>query len=318
MAEDIIYRVRVRVPENELLPLHEASFSPSPNLKENWLLSLSKIVWMKERRSNVLIARPWDFVLNLNGMVDSLPVTQRSDETNGQYPPAYRLPLSTLSIDTPIEEKLYRQERFAFGSLCYEIVRESAPYTNLPGLVIQSQFAVGEFPDDVKLLPDALFVSVLAFWSLEFARTMGLDDEMEALVRSQPGRFEALYGNVAAYAARNPVRFSLQALGGVTAITCFAAPAMLGVVGFGALGPVAGSIAAGWQSSIGAVQAGSFFAACQSLAMGGTVAETVSAAGMVGLGVAGAAAFTGGDDEKNGVDKEEVWDKFREVYKKVD
>lgn len=49
------------------------------------------------------------------------------------------------------------------------------------------------------------------------------------------------------------------------------APAALGVIGFGAAGPVAGSIAALIQSSIGNVAAGSLFAMAQSVAMGGAL-----------------------------------------------
>ncbi|KAJ6258240.1 hypothetical protein Dda_7159 [Drechslerella dactyloides] len=60
-------------------------------------------------------------------------------------------------------------------------------------------------------------------------------------------------------------------------------PILLNCIGFSAAGPVAGSMAASWQASIGAtVQAGSAFAVCQQLAMTGGAA-------VVG-GVVGAAA----------------------------
>jgi len=45
--------------------------------------------------------------------------------------------------------------------------------------------------------------------------------------------------------------------------------AILGVIGFGAAGPIAGSFAAWIQSLIGNVIAGSLFATVQSFAMGG-------------------------------------------------
>jgi hypothetical protein len=64
---------------------------------------------------------------------------------------------------------------------------------------------------------------------------------------------------------------------------------VLGVLGFSAAGPVAGSAAAGMQSSIGLVQAGSLFAWCQSAAMGGAAAGGTVAAGVTG-GVVAAAA----------------------------
>lgn len=44
---------------------------------------------------------------------------------------------------------------------------------------------------------------------------------------------------------------------------------ILGAVGFGPLGPVAGSIATAWQASMGLVPAESLFAFLQSAAMGG-------------------------------------------------
>ena len=61
-------------------------------------------------------------------------------------------------------------------------------------------------------------------------------------------------------------------------------------IGFSSTGPVAGSIAAGWMSSIasagaGGVAAGSSFAICQSIAMGGSAAGGVLAS----LGAVGAA-----------------------------
>jgi len=51
-----------------------------------------------------------------------------------------------------------------------------------------------------------------------------------------------------------------------------AAPAVLGIVGFGAAGPIAGGIAAGIQAGMGgSVAAGSAFAVAQSVAMGGSL-----------------------------------------------
>ncbi|KAF8535287.1 hypothetical protein BDD12DRAFT_856099 [Trichophaea hybrida] len=44
---------------------------------------------------------------------------------------------------------------------------------------------------------------------------------------------------------------------------------LLALTGFGTLGPVAGSLAAAWQASIGNVAAGSLFATLQSCGMTG-------------------------------------------------
>ncbi|KDQ60063.1 hypothetical protein JAAARDRAFT_205106 [Jaapia argillacea MUCL 33604] len=61
---------------------------------------------------------------------------------------------------------------------------------------------------------------------------------------------------------------------------------VLGLIGFSAAGPVAGSLAALWQSSIGNVVAGSIFAMCQSIAAGGALPIIVPiASGAVSAGM---------------------------------
>jgi len=62
---------------------------------------------------------------------------------------------------------------------------------------------------------------------------------------------------------------------------------ILPVLGFGAAGPIAGSIAAGWQSSIGVVSASSLFAFFQSAGMGGAALT-----GITGIGIGGAPLFS--------------------------
>jgi len=74
--------------------------------------------------------------------------------------------------------------------------------------------------------------------------------------------------------------------GGVLAAP-FIVPAALGTVGFSSTGVVGGSIAAGIQASIGNVAAGSAFAACQSMAMGGAIAPAAAAATGAATGTAG-------------------------------
>ena len=99
------------------------------------------------------------------------------------------------------------------------------------------------------------------------------------------------------------------------ALTPILAPALVGLFGFGAAGPVAGmfppqskvasnppellgSIAAGIQAGIGNVAAGSAFAVAQSIGMGGAIPAVVTAVGATfGAGVGAAAAGAGPDDE---------------------
>lgn len=54
-------------------------------------------------------------------------------------------------------------------------------------------------------------------------------------------------------------------------------------MGFSALGPVAGSFAAGWQAGIGYVATGSLFAFLQSAAMGGAAIGLFTGIGAVGV-----------------------------------
>ncbi|KAG6060490.1 hypothetical protein E4U17_004177 [Claviceps sp. LM77 group G4] len=83
----------------------------------------------------------------------------------------------------------------------------------------------------------------------------------------------------------------------------------LGGLGFGSLGPVAASAAAGIQSGIGNVAAGSIFATLQSAGMGGAGTVVVNAA-VSGAGAAGSAlkAFhwwkTSGDGSDDVEDEE--------------
>jgi hypothetical protein len=85
---------------------------------------------------------------------------------------------------------------------------------------------------------------------------------------------------------RNP--YTTAVVGGtVVAIgTTFAVPIALSAVGFTALGPAAGSYAAAWMSSIGIVQAGTWYSAAQSAAMGGAYAATAQGTAAAATGVA--------------------------------
>jgi hypothetical protein len=118
----------------------------------------------------------------------------------------------------------------------------------------------------------------------------------------------------------HPVSTGLSAVGlGALGVVSLINPA-LGIAGFSAIGPVAGSAAAAWQSSLGLVQAGSFFAWCQSAAMGGAAAGTIAGLQGVGLGVTGLGALgsilSSSDDE--GRKKRMIWELFKQEVRKVD
>ena len=63
--------------------------------------------------------------------------------------------------------------------------------------------------------------------------------------------------------------------------------------GFSSIGPVSGSIAAGMQSTVGNVVAGSFFSSCQATAMGGVTALSTPCLIGAGVGLAGYGSYIG-------------------------
>ena len=105
-------------------------------------------------------------------------------------------------------------------------------------------------------------------------------------------------------------------MGGVASIASLVALPFLGALGFGAAGPMAGSVAAGWQSSLGLVQAGSLFAWCQSAAMGGAALTGILATGLSGAGIAVAASVTGALDGKCEDVMPDLREKFLQAWKR--
>ena len=73
-------------------------------------------------------------------------------------------------------------------------------------------------------------------------------------------------------------------------------------VGFSAIGPVAGSLAAGWQASMGAVAAGSSFSVIQGAAMttvlGFVAVPALIGGGLAALGYGAYRWFSSGDTEE--------------------
>ena len=97
--------------------------------------------------------------------------------------------------------------------------------------------------------------------------------------------------DISAWIREHPTRVAGM-VGGITifSLAC-ATPAILGAVGFSAIGPVAGSAAAAWQASMGSVAAGSLFPFLQSAAMGGAAMGVFTGIGAAGAAVAIAAGL---------------------------
>ena len=121
---------------------------------------------------------------------------------------------------------------------------------------------------------------------------------------------------IRAYAKAHPFLLTSQIVGGVGVIASLVALPILGAAGFAAAGPVAGSAAAAWQSSIGLVQAGSVFAWCQSAAMGGAAVNGIVALGAAGGSVALAATGAGVVGGQTALTPEKLKEMFLSVYRK--
>lgn len=91
-------------------------------------------------------------------------------------------------------------------------------------------------------------------------------------------------------AQEHPTSLAVGSTGLALAAVPLTGPAILGAVGFSATGPVAASLAAAWQSSLGAVQAGSLFATLQGAAMGGAASGAFTTVSNIGIAMVGSAA----------------------------
>jgi hypothetical protein len=210
--------------------------------------------------------RPISLILDLNGTVEAEPVHRTFPDNPGVYPARYRIPVFT---GCPPRERVWRAEKFALGTLLYELFSGHRIFQGQSDNEVQLRYSRAAFPDlEEEGLPILFQNLIYACWSADFGRYVAF------------GRFRR-------YIDDNPIRFGLQVTGAVISTAALITVPILGAVGFSALGPVAGSAAAGWQASIGAVEAGSLFAWCQSVTMGGA-----AVAGLTGTGV-GAAAVTG-------------------------
>jgi hypothetical protein len=168
--------------------------------------------------------------------------------------------------DLGLEEQVWRSEKFALGTLLYELHTGPRIFDGQSDDEVQENYRKATTFPNLESLPPLMQCLIYACWSAEFGRYISLN-------------------KLTQYIEDNPVRFALHVTGAVLSTAAILAVPILGAVGFSSIGPAAGSVAAGWQASIGAVEAGSLFALCQSAAMGGAAAT----AGLATAGVSGAA-----------------------------
>lgn len=260
-------RVRVRNDAGDLLAIADIPDSQlHEQLRYRWILGCIKLI--HPTPETTMHIRPMAFILDLDGTVHAQPV--HPENQTGNYPSRCRIPPSTIS-DLPLQECLWRAEKFALGTLLYEIITSHRPFEGDCDDTVQTYYKEAKFPEDMEGMP-VLFQSLLySCWSAEFGHYILLP------------KFQR-------YVHDNPARFALQVTCATIGAAALITIPVLGAIGFSAIGPAGGSIAAGWQASIGAVEAGSLFAFCQSAAMGGAAASGLIGAGSASTAIAVAAS----------------------------
>jgi hypothetical protein len=90
---------------------------------------------------------------------------------DSQYSAHFRIPPATL-FDLPEREYTTRAQKFAIGSLVYTIMVGRPPFADLDDSLVQQNFEKGVYPPETMELPLEIAISVLGFWSQEFAQQL--------------------------------------------------------------------------------------------------------------------------------------------------
>lgn len=340
--------VRVSLESATTLRPLNSSIEIPPGLRLQWAKRIAQQYIHDINSGSGSEIRDWDLVLDYDGSVENLAsepsvVSPRSTSSSAsdmqrkQYPAHFHAPDLVLDGAISSLDETRRKELFALGGLLYQVWFSRKPFENLEDREIRIMYSEGKVPEDVWSSPYA--VSILCCWLPEFAnelrRTSTPSDEAVPRHRfvncdeetfcspvficsskiANPVTVGPFPSRVKSYMTTHPVKFTFQVLGGVVSIASLAAMPILGAVGFAAAGPVAGSAAASWQASIGVVQAGSFFAWCQSAAMGGAAAIGITAAGVGGLTVtAGATALQALESGRDTIPEAVLKEKFTAAW----
>lgn len=152
--------------EHSIRSLSEIKDSPdmTDDLRLRWAEEIFKL--FSSTPDPVATVRPWDMLFHQDGSLEAL-----RSEKGGQnfYPSRFRIPpRNVLGLDEG--EKVKRAERFALGSLLYEIMTAKRPFEELSDDEVQNSYTLGIFPDDVFSMAMGPFI--LGCWSLEFEKEM--------------------------------------------------------------------------------------------------------------------------------------------------
>ena len=152
--------------EHAIQNLRDIKESPgmTEKLRQQWLEGIVKS--FSSSPSSGATIRPWDILLHQDGSVETL-----SSEKGGAnlYPSRFSIPpYSIRGLDEA--EKVKRAERFAQGSLLYQVMTAHEPFEELSDGEVRANYSHGIFPDDVFSM--AMGPYILGCWSLEFEKEM--------------------------------------------------------------------------------------------------------------------------------------------------
>ena len=173
-GEPVTCRIRVKWPRHkvpdryDIRHLRDIKGVPqlTEELRRKWAEGIIKLFSTDPNPPSSATVRPWDILLYDNGSVGTLTSEKRGQ---GSYPSRCRIPPQTIhGLDEG--EKVIRAERFALGSLLYELVTAAEPFEGLSDDEVQDRYSRGIFPEDVFGMSEGLVI--LGCWSLEFEKEM--------------------------------------------------------------------------------------------------------------------------------------------------
>ena len=173
-SEPTCCRIRVKWPRSEdssqlvTQSLKDVKSSPemTEDLRQQWIARL--VSSFSSTPTSATTIRPWDILLHDDGSVETIS-SEKANPAPSLYPSRFRIPPRTIhGLDEA--DKIKRAERFALGSLLYQIITANEPFEQLGDDEVQDRYRRGEVPDDVFSM--AMGPYILACWSLEFEKEM--------------------------------------------------------------------------------------------------------------------------------------------------
>jgi hypothetical protein len=115
--------------------------------------------------------RPISLILGLHGTVQAEPIHMLVDsypDLTATYPARYRIPPSMIE-DLQLKEQVWRSEKFALGTLLYELHTGQRIFDGQSDVEVQDRYRRARFPD-LESLSAVMQCLIYSCWSAEFGR----------------------------------------------------------------------------------------------------------------------------------------------------